>query len=125
VKRSLVIVTICALAGWAGAWTALRQIPPEMRRPAPQLPIGARYATPSEIAGAANPRDLRDWHFAKENGMTLASLADNGRIILLKPGTPVVVERGDLALVQVRLETSGEMLWVRASDLDRSASELP
>ncbi len=111
---------LCAAAGWMGAWSALREIPVEARRPKSVLPVGSEYTLRAGVAAAEHQRDLRDWLFAQDNGITLQSLWDQGRIIQLTPGTHLVVERGDLEFV--RVSTSGtQSLWVRASDIDPDA----
>ncbi len=121
IHRFVVLLLAAAVAGWAGAWTALRQIPPERRRPAPLIPAGERHRLPSEAVGGVNPRALRDWHFAAENNIALPKMIESGQIVKIGADVEVEILRSDLDLVLVKSMHDYREYWMRAIDVDPRA----
>ncbi len=125
VSHLSLLMLLAVLCGWAGAWTALRQIPPDQRRPRPLIATGERHRLPAQAVGSENPRALRDWHFAAENNIPLPQMLGRGQIVHLEAGVEVEILRSDLDLVFVRRTDNLREYWLRAIDVDPGAGAVP
>ncbi len=116
-RRTLYIVA-CVAASAAGWQAGMRAIPIEQRRPPSPLPVGSLHVLRDRAPAALIARDLRDWRFARENGLELPELMASERVVLLPHGARIRVVEGDLDLVRIEnSDRAGEQLWMAAEDL--------
>ncbi len=114
--EALAFGIVFLLGALLGITSARPRIPSDRLAPPTLAPVGtAVVVTEAGGPAALTLRDLIDHHFASDNGIHPSPPEQRGAVISLPPGSPGVVEKGDLEYLRVRFSDRPEALWVRGS----------